>query len=90
MAAKSKEQKVYVGPVLEVGTPVVIKRPSLWANCAGEIISVANGLHRIKIQGLNGQWYHADEIHANLEVDSVFWEAVQSQIDAWIKAGRPA
>lgn len=32
----------------------------------------------------------APHMDSTLDVDSVFWDAVQSQIDQWIKAGMPA
>lgn len=71
MASKTKQAtKPYEGPVFDVGTPVVIIRPNpLWSGCAGEVVSIANGIHRIKIQGRNGDTFHADCPCEQLRID---------------------
>lgn len=70
MASKTKQPtKPYEGPVFDVGTPCVILRPSMWSGCAGEVVSIANGIHRIKIQGRNGETFHADCPYEQLSID---------------------
>ena len=73
---KSVAKKVPVdAPFYPVGTWVIIKRPHLWSNCRGEVVSVTDGLHRIKIPTLPTDdggvrsCFHTDCNGNELEVD---------------------
>jgi hypothetical protein len=59
-AKKTVSVKVYDGPVFDVETPCVIQRPHLWSGCAGTVVSVVNGIHRVRIPGKDGAVFHAD------------------------------
>ena len=55
-----------------VGETVLIVRPSpLWAGCVGEVVSFANGLHRVRItakpDASNFSHFHADVPGEHLE-----------------------
>jgi hypothetical protein len=69
MKSKSLRQKPATGPILKVGTRVVVKRPNLWSGSEGEVISVTDGYHRIKITGFDKAVFHADVMGDELEVD---------------------
>lgn len=47
-----------------VGETVIVKRPALWAGASGEVVSFANGLHRVRIPnkptGTDLPFFHTD------------------------------
>lgn len=49
MSRKNATIVKYSGPIWGIGETVLIKRPHLWAGAFGEVISVNNGMHRVKI-----------------------------------------
>jgi len=69
MKSKSSKQKPTTGPIFKVGSQVIIKRPNLWSGSCGEVVSVAEGYHRIKIVGFDNAVFHADVMGDELEVD---------------------
>lgn len=54
-----------------VGETVIILRPHLWSGATGEVVSFANGLHRIKIEAKDPtpahSHFHADAPGSELE-----------------------
>lgn len=48
------------GPIFDVDTSVLIVRPHLWSQCSGTVVSVVNGIHRVRIPGKDGAVFHAD------------------------------
>jgi len=69
MKSKSSKQKPATGPIFKIGSQVLIKRPNLWSGCSGEVVSVTDGYHRIKITGKDGAVFHADVMGSEMEVD---------------------
>jgi hypothetical protein len=64
VARKNATIVKYNGPLFAVGETVAILRPHLWSNCVGEVVSVNNGMHRIRIEakpdGSTFSFFHAD------------------------------
>jgi len=69
VAAKTKIIRKSSVPNFSVGSPVLILRPHLWGGCAGEVESVKDGVHLIKIAGKDGATFHAEALSDELRLD---------------------
>lgn len=45
------------GPMLPVGTKVMVLRPNLWAGASGEVVKHKGDKHWVKVPALNGNGY---------------------------------
>lgn len=58
------------GETFEVGTPIVVLRPSLWSGAVGVVESVNEfNVHRVVIAGKDGATFHADVPGSQLRFD---------------------
>jgi len=48
------------GPEYPVGDMVLILRPHLWSGCVGEVVSILEGFHRIRVSGTRKEGFLAE------------------------------